>query len=405
THLDLRDNQLKDSSVKILFVLTSHFFISLFRLEDCRLSEISCSSVVSALKPSLLKHPDLSNNKLQDSGAEQLCGFLESPLCSLQTLRLSGCGPSSSHCEVISSALNSDPSHLTHLDLRDNQLKDSSVKILCAGLKSPNCKLETLRSVQCEARISSKIKVCPHISLLSLSVQVGGLQVVRDQLFFCGLSSEALPPETSGPELSGCGPSSSHCEVISSALNSDPSHLTHLDLRDNQLKDSSVKILCAGLKSPNCKLETLRSVQCEARISSKIKVCPHISLLSLSVQLVKQPLNHDDGLWLSSCPSSAVISSALNSDPSHLTHLDLRDNQLKDSSVKILCAGLKSPNCKLETLRSVQCEARISSKIKVSLKPSLLKHPDLSNNKLQDSGAEQLCGFLESPLCSLQTLR
>uniref|UniRef100_A0A672GQ10 NACHT LRR and PYD domain-containing protein n=1 Tax=Salarias fasciatus TaxID=181472 RepID=A0A672GQ10_SALFA len=282
THLDLRDNQLKDSSVKILCagLKSPNCKLETLRLEDCRLSEISCSSVVSALKPSLLKHLDLSNNKLQDSGAEQLCGFLESPLCSL----LSGCGPSSSHCEVISSALNSDPSHLTHLDLRDNQLKDSSVKILCAGLKSPNCKLETLRSVQCEARISSKIKVCPHISLLSLSVQVGGLQVVRDQLFFCGLSSEALPPETSGPELSGCGPSSSHCEVISSALNSDPSHLTHLDLRDNQLKDSSVKILCAGLKSPNCKLETLRSVQCEARISSKIKVCPHISLLSLSLQ-------------------------------------------------------------------------------------------------------------------------
>uniref|UniRef100_A0A672GQ41 Uncharacterized protein n=1 Tax=Salarias fasciatus TaxID=181472 RepID=A0A672GQ41_SALFA len=278
THLDLRDNQLKDSSVKILCagLKSPNCKLETLRLEDCRLSEISCSSVVSALKPSLLKHPDLSNNKLQDSGAEQLCGFLESPLCSL----LSGCGPSSSHCEVISSALNSDPSHLTHLDLRDNQLKDSSVKILCAGLKSPNCKLETLRlsEISCSSVVSAlKPSLLKHLDLSNNKLQDSG----AEQL--CGfLESPLCSLQTL--RLSGCGPSSSHCEVISSALNSDPSHLTHLDLRDNQLKDSSVKILCAGLKSPNCKLETLRSVQCEARISSKIKVCPHISLLSLSLQ-------------------------------------------------------------------------------------------------------------------------
>nr|WPK86594.1 NLRC3-like protein 36 [Sebastes schlegelii] len=60
--------------------------------------------------------------------------------------------------------------------------------------------------------------------------------------------------------LSGCYLSDTHCEVVASALKSNPSHLRELDLSHNYLKDSRVKLLSAALESPNCRLETLRSV-------------------------------------------------------------------------------------------------------------------------------------------------
>ncbi|XP_055362248.1 stonustoxin subunit alpha-like isoform X2 [Betta splendens] len=109
--------------------------------------ERSCEALSSVLssQSSSLRELDLSNNNLQDSGVKLLSVGLKSPHCRLETLRLSGCLLSEEACVSLTSALSSNPSHLRELDLSYNHPGDSGVELLSAGVKDPHWRLDTLR--------------------------------------------------------------------------------------------------------------------------------------------------------------------------------------------------------------------------------------------------------------------
>ncbi|XP_037548999.1 NLR family CARD domain-containing protein 3-like [Nematolebias whitei] len=116
-------------------------------LNDCKLSERSCEALLLVLssESSCLRELDLSNNDLQDSGVKLISSGLENPHCKLKTLSLSGCLITEEGCASLASALSSNPSHLKVLDLTYNNLGDSGVKLLLAGLKDSHCLRKNLK--------------------------------------------------------------------------------------------------------------------------------------------------------------------------------------------------------------------------------------------------------------------
>ncbi|XP_028328353.1 NACHT, LRR and PYD domains-containing protein 3-like [Gouania willdenowi] len=210
-------------------------------LSSCGLSKKSCvalSSVLS-LQSSRLKALDLSNNELQDSGVKLLCEGLKSPHCKLDSLSLSGCLITEVGCASLAAALSSNASTLKDLDLSNNLLQDSGVKLLCEGLKSPHCKLDSLR------------------------------------LSLCGLSERS-------------------CTALSSVLSSQSSSLKDLDLSNNELQDSGVKLLCEGLMSPNCKLDSLSLSGCLVTEVGCASLAAALSSNSCSVRELDLSYNHPD---------------------------------------------------------------------------------------------------------------
>nr|XP_029543996.1 NACHT, LRR and PYD domains-containing protein 3-like isoform X1 [Oncorhynchus nerka] len=189
-------NELNDHSL----VEEIQSYLSSGSLSEAKLSPAQWSALVFVLLTSEeeLEVFDLKKYSKSEEGLLRLLPVVKAS----STALLNGCNLTERCCEPLASLLSSTSSQLRVLDLTDNNLKDSGVKLLSAGLESPHCKLEKLR------------------------------------LSFCVVTEEG-------------------CASLASALRTNPSHLKELDLSYNHPGDFGVKLLTAVRGDPNCRLKKL----------------------------------------------------------------------------------------------------------------------------------------------------
>ncbi|XP_078087829.1 NACHT, LRR and PYD domains-containing protein 3-like [Mustelus asterias] len=314
----------------------------------------------------------IQGNNIGDSGVTRLSMALRNPDCKIQNLRLDNNGLTSACAEEFACALRTNKS-IKCLSMRNNHLGDSGMKQLAIALRNPDCKIQELGmdknglTESCVDDLASALdsnQSLTHLNLNKNNLGASGMKILSMVLGNPNCQMQKLQMENNG--LTDMG-NKYHYSAIGANYS-----LMELNLDNNKLGDSGVQLLFAALANPSCKIQKLH-------------------------------------LWNNGLTDSCVgdLSSALSVNQS-LILLNLGNNKLEDSGMKLLSEALRNRDSKIQELRlwnthlTDSCAEDLASVLSTNQSLMVL---NLGKNKLGDSGVQRLSMALKGSHCKLQELQ
>ena len=236
-----------------------------------------------------LRELTLDNNNIGDKGVENLCKALVTVQSKLTTLSLESCSLTSECASWLANVVSDENCEITDLSLAHNEIGDEGVHVLCPAL------------------IQSK--------------------VTRLSLQRCSLTSECT-------------------SWLGDVLSDENCEITDLTLRDNDIGDEGVRVLCGALLTiaKPSKLEELNLAKC-----SLTDKCPTAlfevlcyGFCGLKTLILFQNEICDQGV--------AMLCCALRKKQCTLTELNIMNCSLTDKCVPSFCGALTDKVCGLRIL-------------------------------------------------------
>ncbi|KAM9314771.1 NACHT, LRR and PYD domains-containing protein 3-like [Pholidichthys leucotaenia] len=277
-------------------------------LESSTLTDRICPFLAAVITSrwSYINELDLGNNAITDSGVKVLVQALITSPDSLRTLRLNSCRLTSESCRYLSNVI-LPTIMLQDLDLCSNALGDEGLRLLSYGLRRSDSQLATLSLASCNIEemgcysLALALKTNVYLDELDLS-----MNQVRDggaKALFEGISMESVLKL----DVSQCGITGRGCHFLNdlfsqeAVVDEEQLELFDINLSKNAIGDEGVGELSKMLANPDSNVGVLR-----------LKYC---CLTSISVE---------------------YLAKALESNPKFLRELNLEGINMADDTTTIL---------------------------------------------------------------------
>ncbi|XP_070586906.1 ribonuclease inhibitor-like [Erythrolamprus reginae] len=376
-----------------------------------------------------LRNLCLSFNYPDERAMKIMCEGLKYPQCTIEMLKLGGEIDNESTMRPLTEVLRENQ-RLRNLCLSFKNTDERAMEVLCEGLKHPQCTIEMLQldgDIAKESTMRHLTEVFrENQTLRELFLSLKNPDERAMKVLCEGLKHPQCPIERL--MLGGEIDNESTMRPLTEALRENQ-RLRNLSLSFKNPDERAMEVFCEGLKHPQCTIETLEldgQIAKESTMRHLTEVFRENQTLRELFLSLKNPDERAikvlcEGLKHPQCPIEMLVLDgeiAKESTMRPLTEV-LRVNQRLRSlslsfknpderAMEVLCEGLKHPQCTIELLDldgEIAKESTLKHLTEVFRKNKTLREVLLSLKNPDERAMKVLCEGLKHPQCSIEMLQ